>query len=45
MTPEQRKALIADTERINGISEDKKAVGIGIISNSDSLQIIMVLDI
>lgn len=45
MTSEQRKALITDTERVNGLSEDKKAVGIGIISNSGSLQILMVLDI
>lgn len=45
MTSEQRKALITDTEKVNGISEDKKAVGIGIISNSGSLQILMVLDI
>lgn len=45
MTSEQRKALITDTEKANGISEDKKAVGIGIISNSGSLQILMVLDI
>lgn len=45
MTPEERKALITDTERVNGISEDKKAVGIGIMSNSGSLQILMVLDI
>lgn len=45
MTPEERKALITDTEKSNGISEDKKAVGIGIISNLDSLQILMVLDI
>lgn len=45
MTPEERKALITDKEKLNGISEDKKAVGIGIMSNSGSLQILMVLDI
>lgn len=46
MTPEQRKTLIGDYEKLNGISDDKKVAGIGVIFDTgSSSQILMVLDI
>lgn len=45
MTAQQRKEYISDIEEVTGMSEDNKAIGIGLLGNIGSIEVILVLDI